>query len=246
MQLNQLIILGLLQGVFEWLPVSSEGVVALAGGFLKIKDPIEVALFLHLGTIFAVMFYFRKDWLNVIRRKNDKMLKLLLISTPVSLAVAFPIYYHLRKVASEELLLLLTGFALLLTAYFHKKKLKFNISWKALSFLTGFLQGLSVVPGVSRSGSTVFGLSLGNLKGEEILKTSYMMSVPVVLASSGFLFWKNPELALENWPALIASFTIGVLTLKTILNWTKRVDFFKVVLVFALFCFAGAGLTFFL
>ncbi len=246
MQLNQLIVLGLLQGVFEWLPVSSEAVVALTGGFFKIKNPIEVALFLHLGTVLAVMFYFRKDWIDIIRRKNDKMLKLLLISTPVSLVVAFPIYHYLKKVASEELLLLLTGFALLLTAYFHKKKLKLNISWKALSFLAGFLQGLSVVPGVSRSGSTVFGLSLGKLKGEEVLKTSYMMSVPVVLASSFFLFWKNSEIVLDNWPALVVSFATGVLTLKVILNWVKKVDFFKVVLVFALFCFMGAGLTFFL
>ena len=69
------IILGIIQGFFEWLPISSEGAVAIASQFLiKGFHPLEIALFAHLGTFFAVLIYFRKEWLDVLTFKNKKSL----------------------------------------------------------------------------------------------------------------------------------------------------------------------------
>ena len=69
-----------------------------------------------------------------------------------------------------------------------------------------------------------------------------MMSAPAVLAMTGFLFFKNPVLISECWPALIFSFLAGFLTLDFLLKVANKIDFFKFALIFALFCFLGAGL----
>lgn len=238
------LILGIIQGVFEWIPISSEGIVALVSQFLfKQANPIDVALFLHLGTFLAVLVYFRKDWLEIIRFKNVKLLRFLVITTIVSLIIGYPVYRLVGRIAVGNTLLLTTGFALLATAYFQKKNKKINISWNCLAALTGFLQGLAVIPGLSRSGSTVFGLSLGKLSPSEILKISYIISAPVVLVSSIYLFINN-SVAFEAWPALISSFVIGLLTLYFLLRFIKKINFFNFALIFGLVCILGGILGF--
>lgn len=240
------IILGIIQGIFEWLPISSEGVVAIAGRFLiKGIDPLETALFLHLGTVLAVLLYFRKDWLEILTLKNKVLFRFLAISTIISGIIGLILYNSLIKnMAVGGGLLLITGFGLLFTAYFHKAKKTAGIGFDKLSVITGILQGLAVIPGFSRSGATIFGLSLGKLSPAEILKTSYLMSAPVVLMMSLYLFWQNPVLILEVWPALIFSFLAGFLSLDFLLRAAGRIDFFRFILLFAFFCFLGAGLEF--
>ena len=239
------IILGVLQGIFEWLPISSEGVVVLAGQFFRADfNLVDIALFLHLGTFFAVLIYFRRDWIKILTFKNKKMLKFLSITTIVALAVSYPIYGAIRNIAIGSSLLILVGFGLLFTAYFSRKKKKLNISENNLAIISGVLQGLAVIPGLSRSGATIFGLSLKKDNSLEILKTSYLMSGPVVLASSFYLLLNDSSLVLVMWPALIASFIVGLLTLSILLKFAKKIDFFNFLLLFSGLCFAGAIIGF--
>jgi undecaprenyl pyrophosphate phosphatase UppP len=72
------------------------------------------------------------------------------------------------------------------------------------------------------------------------------MSGPIVLASSFYLFLENPNLVIQSWPALIASFLFGILSLKILISWAKKIDFFKFALFFSLTCFLGAILGFIL
>jgi len=237
------VILGIIQGIFEWIPISSQGIVAIASQFLiKEVHPLEMALFLHLGTLLAVLIYFRKEWIEVFRFKNISLLRFLVVSAAISGIVGFALYILIKNIAIGNTLLVITGFGLLLTAYFHKAKRMPGINLNKLAVITGILQGLAVIPGLSRSGATIFGLSLGKLNPEEILKISYMMSAPAVLAMTVFLFFKNPVLISEGWPALIFSFLAGFLTLDFLLKVANKIDFFKFALIFALFCFLGAGL----
>jgi undecaprenyl-diphosphatase len=239
------ILLGVLQGIFEWLPISSEGVVALASQFLiKEVNVIETALFLHLGTLLAVLIYFRKDWQQVLMLKEKDLLRFLVIATIFSLVIGFPVFQLVRNVTVGSSLLLLTGFGLLLTAYFNKKQRLFQIGFNKLAIVAGILQGLAVIPGLSRSGATIFGLSLANLKPSEILKISYMMSLPVVLASSIYLFLKSDTLIFDAWPALIFSFLVGFLSLNFLIKLATKINFFKFALIFAFLCFLGAGINF--
>lgn len=235
------LILGAIQGIFEWLPISSEGIVALSSQWLiKGSHPVDVALFLHLGTLMAVLIYFWKDWKEILTLRNKKLLRFLIIATVVSSIIGYPLYKLIRNVAIGSTLLVIMGFGLLLTAYSHKKEKKLEINFTQLSVISGFLQGLSVIPGLSRSGSTIFGLSLGNLSPSEILKTSYIMSAPVVLGLSGYMFLENKSLVFEGFPALISSFLVGIVSLHFLISASKKINFFKFALGFAILCFLGA------
>ena len=241
------IILGIVQGVFEWIPISSEGVVALLSQYL-IDDlhAIDVALFLHLGTIFAVFIYFFEDWKKVLLFKDKELLRFLIIATLASAPVAFLLYSVILNMVLGSFLLFLTGFGLLFTAYFHKKKKKIRVKKDTLALIAGLMQGFAVIPGLSRSASTIFGLSLGEKDPKEILKLSYMMSAPLILGGSFYLFLKDPVILFNSWPALLISFVVGVLTLKVIFALSQTVNFFKFALFFSFLCFSGGVLTLFI
>ena len=116
-------ILGIVQGICEWIPVSSEGVVALISQFLiKGLNSVDIALFLHLGTLLAVLIYFRRDWKEVLTFKNPNLLRFLVIATIFSLIIGYPFYQLVREMAIGSSLLLVMGFGLLATAYFQKKR----------------------------------------------------------------------------------------------------------------------------
>lgn len=241
------IILGTVQGFFEWLPISSEGAVAIVSQFL-IKDfqPLEMALFSHLGTFFAVLIYFRKEWFNVLTFKDKTLFRFLLIAVAVSGLVGFFLYGAIKDVAMGSSLLAITGLGLLFTAYFHKNKKVSEVGLNKLAVISGIAQGLAVIPGLSRSGATIFTLSLGKSNPSEVLKISYMMSAPAVLAMATFLFLQNPVLLFEAWPVLLFSFLVGFLTLSLLLRISAKINFFKFALFFAFLCFLGAGLSFFI
>lgn len=235
------IFLGFLQGIFEWIPVSSEGVVALFSNFL-IKDfnSVDLALFLHLGTLLATLVYFWKDWIDLISFKDKEFLRFFIIVTIISGGLGFFVYKLAENVVMGSGLLALMGLGLLLTSWFQKKNIKLNINKDLSSVIVGLLQALSAIPGVSRSGSTVFALSLTEDNPSEILRKSYLISVPVVLGSSLYLYIKNPAMAVISWPALIASFVFGLLSLKLLLDFSKKVNFSKFTLIFGILCLIGA------
>lgn len=137
------------------------------------------------------------------------------------------------------------GGGLLLTAFFHRKEIPITIKGDPLAILTGVLQALAVIPGVSRSAATIFALSLGNPSPSETLRKSYLISAPVILASSIYLFLQEPSLLFNGWPALVASFITGYITLKFLLQFSKKIDYFKFAFFFALVCLIGAFINFY-
>ena len=235
------ILLGFIQGIFEWIPVSSEGVVALFSSFLvKNFNSVDLALFLHLGTLFAVIVYFWKDWIDLISFKDKDFLRFFIIVTIVSGGLGFFVYKLAREISIGSGLLALMGLGLLLTSWFQKKNIKLKINKDVSSVLVGLLQGLSAIPGVSRSGSTVFGLSLTESDPSLILKKSYLISVPVVAGSSLYLYLQNPAIASFSWPAVVSSFVFGLLSLKILLDISKKINFSVFTLAFGILCLIGA------
>lgn len=232
------VVLGILQGIFEWIPVSSEGVVALFSNyFIQDFNAVDIAIFLHLGTFFSVLIYFWRDWLDLLKLKDVKFLKFFILTTIISGAIGFLLYDLSKEIVMGGGLLLLMGFGLLLTSFFQKKKVIFDLNKKWESFLVGIIQGISVIPGVSRSGSTIFALSFFEKDPTKILKISYLLSAPVVLAASGYLYLKNPGILFDGgWIALIFAFVFGVLTLKILFNLTKKMNFYLFTLIFGILC----------
>jgi len=239
------ILLGSLQGIFEWIPVSSEGIVVLASNyFIKDFNSVDLALFLHLGTLLATLVYFWKDWLNLITFKDKDFLRFFIIVSFISGTLGFFVYKIARDVAMGSGLLVLMGLGLLLTSWFQKKNIKLKINKDISSIIVGILQALSAIPGVSRSGSTVFGLSLTDNNPSEILKKSYIISVPVVLGSSLYLYLDNPAIASSSWLAVVFSFIFGIISLKLLLDFSKKVNFSKFTFIFGILCLLGALVEF--
>ncbi|MFA7141890.1 MAG: undecaprenyl-diphosphate phosphatase [Candidatus Paceibacterota bacterium] len=240
------ILLGILQGVFEWLPISSEGIVALFSKFL-IEDfhPVDLAIFLHLGTFFVVLIYFWKDWVELLSFKNKEFLKFFVITTIVSACLGFLTYKLARGVTLKGYLLFLMGIGLFMTSYFQRKQVNLKLNKKFSPYVVGILQGLSPIPGVSRSGSTIFGLSLFEKNPFNILKVSYLLSAPVVLGSSFYLFLKNPEMiTFEISVAMLFAFVFGFISLKLLLKISQKIDFSKFTLVFGVICILGGLIEF--
>jgi len=183
--------LGALQGLLEWLPVSSSGqsMLVLLGLFgLSAQAAFTYGIFFHLGTLFAVLLKYRIDWLKIL--DNPPLTRFLAVTTAFTAASGLFAYYLLKRSMSTfsgealngfvGLLLVVTGLIL-----YHMRRRDFgtkDVSALSLSesAVVGLTQGFSVLPGISRSGATVAALALSDVRQDEALRLSFLMSVPAV------------------------------------------------------------------
>ena len=234
------IIIGILQGLLEWLPVSSEGnlVIVLVGVFgLSAEETISTAIFLHMGTGLAALLYFRKEVIEILIGRTadqaDLRLKLFIITMLTGL-VGFPIYMWLNiSLAIGEILLALTGIALIITGLLQREASRqeqtgSELTWP-ISIILGAAQGLAIIPGLSRSGLTTSIMLFKNFTGEEAFKISFLMSIPASFAAAfGMMlvddFSPDP---LAAFSALIAAI-VGYLAIDALLRLARRVSFWKI------------------
>lgn len=258
------IILGLVQGIAEWLPISSEGaIVAVKNTFFPngetLSELIKLALFLHLGTFLAALIYFRKAVWTLTKTvsqlkvddDNRKVLFFLVISTIVSGVIGFALlktvgqFEDTLKVGSKFVNLLI-ALMLLVTTYlqFQTKrdglKLDKDLGVKD-GLLLGLTQGLAVIPGLSRSGLTVSTLLLRRFDDSTSLRLSFLMSLPIVLLGNIFLNFNLflGGLTLGHMAALVSAFVSGILTIDLLLRLAKKVNFGYFTLFFAILMIAS-------
>lgn len=252
------IIFGIVQGVAEWLPVSSEGVIVLiktnffGGG--GIESIVKFALFLHLGTALAATVYFRKDVLEIFKTlfnyksatlENKKIFSFLFIATAISGVLGLVLLKILSGAEdiigrSADIINLTVGVLLLFTAYLQFKKSKMistrtPTDIKMIDSVTlGIVQGFAALPGLSRSGLTVASLLLRKFDEEQAIRLSFLMSIPIVLAGNILLNIKDFNPTLENLFGFFFSFVFGLATIHILLKVAKKVNFAYFVLLFGL------------
>ncbi len=250
-------IFGTLQGIAEWLPVSSEGVIFLVQtnffSNLTIEQTIRFALFLHLGTALAALLYFWKDFWNLLKTffnyknetgENKLVLNFLIISTLISGTLGILLLKTLINIEgavelSGKTLTFLIGILLLFTAYLQlKKKSETSRNLNDLKpsdgIWLGIAQGIAVLPGLSRSGMTVSVLLLRKFDDVYALKLSFLMSVPIVIAGNIILNIKDFSLSLENLIGFFFAFLFGILTIKFLLEFARKVNFGYFILIFGI------------
>ncbi len=253
------ILLGILQGIFEWLPISSEGQIIIFSVLffeMEAQDALVLSIFLHLGTLLAAITYFRKRLYYLIKNlpnffkgeRNDqtKLIRYLVISTIFTILVGVPIYFLVKSIISDLsgiFITLIIGTILILFGFILKKipKTEFrgNNDTKASDATSvGALTGLSAIPGVSRSGISVLALLIRQFRAEDALILSFLMSIPTILAAEigialieGFNFISIEVLMV----ALIFSYISGLLTIKVLLDLTKKVKPYVFSFIFGLF-----------
>ena len=228
-------ILGIIQGLCEFLPLSSSGHLALLQTFFGFSQDglLVFDLLLHCSTVLVVLIFFRQDILRLMSgwtqglfsravRKREEWAYAWcgLLAVAATGAVGLPLKGVVERMMSSPIAvgcgLLVTAGLLFLVPLFMDRKMRLSPG-KAL--LIGLVQGLAVLPGVSRSGSTIaMGLILG-LAVEEAFRFSFLISVPAVLGASlleGIRAWRSGVVLLPQgwlWAAL-AAFFLGWLALK--------------------------------
>jgi undecaprenyl-diphosphatase len=191
-QLIDTIILGIIQGLTEWLPISSTGHLKLVEHFLGLKTPILFDITLHVGTLIVVLFYFKKEIKEVVsallrfdfKIENGKIIPLIIVGTIptalIGLIFGDTIESVFQNPLSIAIAFILCGIILYSTKAGKEKTENIDYS-KAL--MIGIAQGVAIIPGISRSGATIaFALLLG-IRREKAFKFSFLLSVPAILGA---------------------------------------------------------------
>lgn len=273
MNFIQAILMGIVQGLSEFLPISSSAHLVFTSNFYKVFKGIEIAqhsneevffdIMVHLGTLIAVIIFFRKDIMNILKAmwtalrtkdwsgKEAKLGLYIIAGTIITVALALPINEVAEKLVYTPnvvgILLFITGFTLLYSEFVskHVPAKKENVDLKT-SILIGLAQGLAALPGFSRSGWTIAtGLFCG-LDRTTAARYSFLLSIPIILGASMVYPLVKIDIheALQyNWTAIIAgtvvSGLIGYLCIKYFMKFISKFS----LAVFGYYCIIAGIIT---
>jgi undecaprenyl-diphosphatase len=227
----EIFILSLIQGITEFLPISSSSHLILISEYLAFNNQaLNIDVSLHIGSFFAVIVFFRKDIYNFINNK-ELLFKIIFSSIPIMLVgfilIRFDLIEQLRNIKVIGWTTLLFGILL----YFSdkvalEKDIQSNFSFRTAIFI-GLLQVLSLIPGVSRSGITITGARIFKFKRYDAAKISFLLSIPTLAAVSIFGFNNlikagNFEFSLLMIASIILSYLFSFITIKYFLKYIKN------------------------
>ena len=226
----EILILSLVQGFFEFIPVSSSAHLILISKISEINlRSLEIDISLHLGSLLAILFYFRKDFANILNNKN--LLSLILFG---SIPLVFTGYFlyttnlidHLREIKIIAWTTLIFGILLYISDRFKVENyIEKNLTLKNI-LLIGFLQVLSLIPGVSRSGIIITAGRFLNFSRVDSAKISFYLSIPALIGASVLglndIFEKGFEFTYTILLSVFLSFVFSYLTIKYFLIYIKN------------------------
>jgi len=255
------IVMGIVQGLTEFLPVSSSGhliiVPFLLGSVLPgMRDPfitsLEFSVILHIGTLIALLIYFRSDWLRLVpalvaavaQRSLDgdpdrRLAALLAVATVPALVLGF-LLHDLESVVRDAGLvavMLVVGAAILWLAERSgsRRRVALDLSFAQVLAIGG-AQAIALIPGISRSGISISAGLFAGLKREEAARFSFLMATPITAAAAAYEVLKvvrGEGVPLQAAPlaaGLLASFVFGILAIAVLLRFlrTRSTDVFVV------------------
>lgn len=195
--LFQSILLGIVQGMSEFLPISSSGHLILAPWLFGFDDPgLSFDVALHVGTLLAVVAYFWRDWLNIFRIKQDmleyedqpNLLFMLILATLPGVLAGFLLEKQAETVFRNPILvatmLFAFGVLLFLADRISTKSRSFRAIGVIDAFVIGLSQALAIVPGVSRSGITITAALFRNIDRESAARFSFLLSTPIIFGAA--------------------------------------------------------------
>jgi len=267
------IIIALLQGLFEWLPISSSGqtmIVSMNLFGISAEEAFSLSIWLHLGTTLAVLLKFRTDFIKILRSLMPKSYPVeeidvrkrnwLIYATLGTGITAIPLYFIFKIIISGAFtpiqgdlitliisgLLIITGIVLLKSRKLYGKNTIGEVQQNNIpkdSFLSGLVQGVSILPGISRSGVTVSAILLERYNQDNALRLSFLMSVPVAIASIivDIIFGGASIIGTLNLFVIIIltliSFLVGYLTIEVLLQVAQKISFGYFCIVYGVFAY---------
>ncbi len=258
------IILGLIQGLTEFLPISSSGHLIIMPWLFGWKShPLIFDIILHAGTLFAIIIYFRRDWIKILREKRRLFWYIIIASVPgIIFGGMFGerIESCLRDPMPVALVLGIFGLVLYLSELYGRKNKSLRELTLMAAVLIGIFQMLAVIPGVSRSGITVSAALFLGMNRESSVRFSFLLGAPIIFAAACYGIRELLQLGLGaggpgginqflSWPAvlagLFASFLTGIIAIHFLLRYVKRHPFnifavyrlaVSVIIITVLFC----------
>lgn len=248
MQIYQAIILGIVQGLTELLPISSSAHLFLIPYFLEWNIPESFDIALHFGTLLAIGIFFFKDWIKLIvggynqvihKRKTPegRMFWYIVAATIPGGIIGFILDKYAEEILTKPVIIAIALIVMGIALYFIDKNSKNETDYENLSFkqtfIIGLSQALAFIPGVSRSGITMTTGRAMKIKREAVAKYSFMLSAPIVLAATVFKMGDFIEyLTVASQTGIIAfvlgvlaSFLVGIVVIKFLLNFLKKGSF---------------------
>ena len=237
----QAAILGLVQGLGEFLPISSSAHLVLIPWLFKWNDPgLTFDIALHIGTLIAVAIYFWKDWLKLItkgltdvRSTEGKLFWYLVAATIPGAVVGFLLEKKAETIFREPVLIATMLILLGVLLYWADRRGVKHIEMNHITFRTslfiGLSQALAIIPGVSRSGITMtMGLLMG-LTREGAARFSFLLAAPIIFGAAlvklPFLV-SNPSILTINFIiGILVSFVIGILSIGFLLRYVQTNNF---------------------
>jgi undecaprenyl-diphosphatase len=246
-KLIEILILAVIQGITEWLPLSSSGHLAIAQQIfdLQLSDQAEVAfdVLLHAGTMCVVLLVFRKDVVGILKalvhrnfeKEEGKMAIFIIVGSIPTAIIGFLFQSFFESLFFNPVAI---GAALVATGCFlfmsERRKTTRELSYVD-SLLVGTAQGIAIIPGVSRSGATITTGLLRKVKGEKVFKYSFLLSLPTIL---GATIVKSKDLVTANIDMLplfigaVTSMIVGYVSLKLLSEAVMKKKFH----FFAFYC----------
>ena len=226
----EILILSVIQGISEFLPISSSAHLILVSSLYDLKtSSLLIDISLHLGSLLAIIFFFRRELFDL--KHNQKLLKLIIIGSVPLILFGYILYsteliYHLRNIKIIAWATLFFGVVL----YFaDQRKIDQNISTNLdvrSILLIGLFQILALIPGVSRAGITMTAARFLNFNRVDSGKISFLLSIPALCGASFLGLWDIPSEAIEINTliiiAIIFSFLFSYLTVKFFLNYINK------------------------
>lgn len=227
----EIFILSIVQGITEFLPISSSSHLILISEYLNFENQsLSIDVSLHIGSFIAVLSYFYKEIVNFYENKI-LFLKVIISSLPVMLVgflmIKFNYIDKIRNIETIAWTTIIFGILLFISDKFKlEKNIRENLSYKSVIFI-GLLQILSLIPGVSRSGIAITAARFLNFKRVDAAKISFLLSIPILAAVSiyGFkniLLSGDPIFTKFNLISILLSFLISLLTIKFLLSFINK------------------------
>ena len=226
----EILILSAIQGISEFLPISSSAHLILISNFYDFKtSSLLIDISLHLGSLFAIMFYFKKDLFDL---KNNKRLLGLIIVGSIPLMIfgyilhSSDLIYFVRNVEIIAWTTLFFGFIL----YFSdqsktEKNISKNLNLKSIIFI-GIFQILALIPGVSRAGITITAARFLNFNRVDSTKISFLLSIPALIGASSLgitdALKETLEISYLSIIAIVLSFLFSFITVKYFLKYVNN------------------------
>jgi undecaprenyl-diphosphatase len=212
--LFQAIILSVIQGICEWFPISSSGHLAIFHNIFGFQS-LSFDVFLHFASIFAVLFVFRRELISILDLKKQENFRyvLLLIIGIIPAGIMGILFKDFIEGFFSSLFYLgiffiVSGVLIYLTKFFKQKKE--NINWLDSLFI-GIFQAIAILPGISRSGSTISAGLIRGVNKEEAIKFSFLMAIPLILGA-GILELKDIFISNIDYSILLISFLVTFFT----------------------------------